>query len=158
MISRLPGKNCALLLCLCLLLCGCQGSPRQVSGEAPLIALDTIELQESFATLHISVRNLNDRRFEMEEIRLSLQLDQQQAASLDPAPVFLSVPARGREVIMLETELEPGSRQLLEALTHRQRPNLAWQLELVFDPPRGRLRAEANGFLHPVPGQPDRFR
>ncbi len=146
------------LLGLSLLVLACQANPRQVRGEPPLISLENLILNTHSATLQVAVRNVNDRRLELASVQLNLVLDQRQAANVDLVPINLGIPSRGRDVFDIEVELDPASRQLLTDLTQDQRNNLAWQLELVFDPPRARQRAEASGFLHPVPGQPGRFR
>lgn len=146
------------LLGLIILLAGCQSGPRQISGEAPLISLESVHVKEAAATLQVAVRNINDRRLELSEVKLNLSLDQHEIAGQGPVSVDLSVAPRGREVIGFDVTLDPASLQLFEDLAQGKRNNLAWQMELVVDPPRGRMRSEASGFLHPVPGQPGRFR
>jgi len=91
-------------------------------------------------------------------LQLSLSLDKHQAVSLAMVPVHMTIPPRGRDLFEIEVVLDSASQKLLDELAQRNRNNVAWELELVLDPPRARQRAEATGFLHPVPGQPGRFR
>ncbi len=146
------------LLALVLLIAGCQSGPRQIRGEAPLVSLESVHLGQGAASLQVAIRNVNDSRLELPEVKLNLSLDEREIAGLDLVPVDLSVAPRGREVIAFEVDLDNASRELFNELARGQRNNLAWGMELVLDPPRGRMRSEANGFLHPVPGQPGRFR
>lgn len=158
-------KTC-LLLAAVLLLSACGSGTRAVRGELPLVTLDGLERQGEQVSLQLGLRNINDQALELNEVQVRLYIDGQPLLVLTHAPDFAIGP-RGREVLRLDG---PGQENGLERLdqldpvtaaTRNQSPrrSVGWHMELVLTDQRGRIReTEASGFLHPVPGQPGRFR
>jgi LEA14-like dessication related protein len=148
-----------LIVLLALMLAACGGQPRKVSGEFPLVNLDGLSLSNGSIGVDIGIRNINDSPLELPAMAFRLMLDGQLVAERNDQAPSISIAARGREVLRLQSEINPSGRQLLEELDRGERSNLAYQLELEFE---GRRRqrgdTETRGFLHAVPGQPGRFR
>lgn len=163
---RNPSRTTLLLLVASLLglVSACGGQPRQVSGELPLVQLDGLALVDALVQLDIGIRNVNDRPLELSQVVLLLELDDGPVTQRTPHRFDLNVSARGREVIRLESDIDERGQRLLEELSAGERNSLAYRLELEFDGQRRRQRQRqlddtiARGFLHPVPGQPGRFR
>ncbi|TVR94898.1 MAG: hypothetical protein EA418_09130 [Wenzhouxiangellaceae bacterium] len=143
---------------MCAGLVACGGGPRQVRGELPLVMLETLSLDGEGVVLQLAVRNINDTRLQINRVNVELRLDSAAAASLNSVPVDVQIPPRGRDMLHFEAMLEPRAVELLAALENNDRNSVGWQIEITFDPDRGRQRSEGSGFLHPVPGQPGRFR
>lgn len=147
------------LLALAMLV-ACSGQPRQISGQLPLVSLDGLGLDGELVQFDLGIRNINDRPLELTSLFLQLELDGQRVTGRDQRRLDLSVAARGREVVRLESSVDVHGRRLLEALGAGERMSLAYRLELEFD---GQRQRELNdtiirGFLHNVPGQPGRYR
>lgn len=160
-ISRLRAQRALhwlLVFSLCGGLAACGGGPRQVRGELPLVMVESLSLDGDRAVLQLAVRNINDTRLQINRVNVDLRLENAAAASLTNVPVDVQIPPRGRDMLHFETMLEPRAAELLAALESNDRNSVGWQIEITFDPERGRQRSEGSGFLHPVPGQPGRFR
>lgn len=148
-----------LTLGLVVVLAGCAGSPGTVSGQLPLVDLESLEQRGDQLLVDLRIRNLNDQRLEspLRHVRLSLNgeapvLDQEMVQTLSIAP-------RGREIIRLTTQANSATDEILNALSEQRGQSLPYQLTLTFEGRRAsRSPVEQNGFLHPVPGQPGRFR
>ena len=148
------------------LLTACASGPRQVRGELPLVALDGLERQGDRITLLLGLRNINDSALPLTEVEVRLRIDGVSLITVAYAPNFESGP-RGREVLTLRGTGEPAGLELLDRFDpnigtesgHQVLTSIAWTMEVDLGDERGRTRtAEASGFLHPVPGQPGRFR
>lgn len=159
-IIRKPGTRPVFGLVLLALLAACGGQPRQISGELPLIQLDGLSLDEHGVHFDIGIRNINDRSLQLPGLTLRLDLDDRRVAELNQPQPGITIAARGREVMRLETSIDDRGRRLLESLTAGERSNLAYQLELELDGQRRRRLDDtiSRGFLHAVPGQAGRFR
>lgn len=152
-----------LLLGVALALSAC-GGPREVRGELPLITLEGLERQADQIQLQLGLRNVNDRPFYLGEVALSLSVGGDRLIDLIHSPDF-EIGARGREVLTLRGQGLVDGLQRLDQLEPQSSPDrealrsLAWQMEISLIDERGRGRdSEVSGFLHPVPGQPGRFR
>ena len=104
------------------------------------------------------MRNVNDEPLKLSRAAVELVLDGQPLAAGD-RDLALTVSARGREVIRLPLPAESDGLEALQRLADAQAGRLRWTLQarLVLDSGRERV-ADAEGWLYPVPGQPDRFR
>lgn len=158
-----PIKTLLMLLALALL-SGCGSGSREVRGELPLVTLDGLERQGEQITLQLGLRNINDRPLQLNEVQLRLLFGTDELVQLTHAPDF-EIGPRGRDVLRLrgtgqaaglsrldQLEPEPGTRTA-------QARSIAWRMQVSLTDERGRTRdTEITGFLHPVPGQPGRFR
>lgn len=153
-----------LLLGAALALSACGGGPREVRGELPLITLEGLERQADRIDLQLGLRNVNDRAFYLGEVSLHLSVDGSHLLELVHTPNF-EIGARGREVLTLRGQGLADGLQRLDQLELQASPehealrSLAWQMQISLSDERGRRSdSEVSGFLHPVPGQPGRFR
>lgn len=160
--TRLPkARRIASVLALALLVClaGCASGRGTVSGQLPLVNLDSLELQDQRLLVDLSIRNLNDQRLETPLREASLIIDGQAAHFESSLPLSLNISARGRENLRLTATADSATQAALAALADERGQSLPYQLTLTFDGRRAsRTPVEQSGFLHPVPGQPGRFR
>ena len=160
--TRLPqARWLPSLLALASLMClaSCASGPGTVSGELPLVNLESLELQDQQLLVDLSIRNLNDQRLESPLREASLTIDGQAADFENILPLTLNISARGRENLRLTVTADSATQAALLALADERGQSLPYQLTLTFDGRRAsRTPVEQNGFLHPVPGQPGRFR
>ncbi|MFU8833119.1 MAG: LEA type 2 family protein [Wenzhouxiangella sp.] len=142
-----------------MLLAACGGSARQIKGEAPMIGLDGLTRSNGDLILNVSIRNVNDLRLEVSGLKLWLELDGTPAAETWVPPGRLSISPRGREVVRMQATATASAEEQLQRLTNAEQNNLPWRLKVEFDDThRNGQPREARGFLHAVPGQPNRFR
>lgn len=140
-----------------MLLAACTGQ-RFVRGEMPLIGIDSLERSGNTLTVILAVRNINDQTFEISALSFDLLVDDIQLARGD-SQMPVTIAARSRERIRIETTGIPAGLEKLEALAGGERRNLPWSMDISLSNERGRSRdAEISGWLHAVPGQPGRFR
>lgn len=154
------------LLLLTLVLSACASGPRQVSGELPLVRIDSLERHNGEITLVLGLRNVNDRPLPLNEVRMQLRLNEEALLDLTHTP-DIEISPRGREVLRVRGPGLPAGQAILDQMNPEsaaaralgELSSATWRLDLNLTDERGRERAtEASGFLHPVPGQPDRFR
>lgn len=146
------------LLIAALLLAAC-GTTHQVRGEPPLVGLEGLSHDNGDILLDISIRNVNDTRFDIAGLGLHLELDGQLVGDPVSDPGRLSISPRGREVVRVPARVSAQTLQQLARLSNGEQTSLPWRLEVRFDSTeRGAIPTEARGFLHAVPGQPNRFR
>lgn len=148
------------------LVTACGSGSRQVRGELPLVTLDALERQGERITLFVGLRNINDGPLPLGEVEVRLRIDGVGLVSVVQAPE-IEIGPRGREVLTLRGRGDAEGLTVLDRLDPRSAGangpsalnNLSWHMELRLADERGRSRtAEISGFLHPVPGQPGRFR
>lgn len=153
------GFKLAFLMLIALVVGACGSLAVKVEGEAPLVRLDSLSRQESGLVAGVSIRNINDSPMELDALELDLDLDEIPVDRGDRQPLRLSIPARGREVIEFRFNGGEQAFTALDKISAGERTNLPWSITL-YDGGRTRRNelAKANGFLHTVPGQPDRFR
>lgn len=149
-----------------ILLTACASGPRQVRGELPLITLDGLERDGERMTLSVGLRNINDSPFPLTKVEVQLSSGDQRLLSVAHEPDF-EISPRGREVLTFQGTGEPDGLRLLDQFDPHTagRDNqqvfrrIEWSMQVQLSDERGRTRTtEASGFLHPVPGQPGRFR
>jgi len=147
------------------LLSACASGPREVRGELPLITLDGLERRDAGITLLLGLRNINDRPFPLTEVEVQLRVGGELLLSVIHTPDFELGP-RGREVLVLRGPGQDAGLRTLDRLEPAAAQNdvialgsIDWSMDLRLNDERGRSRTtESSGFLHPVPGQPGRFR
>lgn len=156
-------KSSILLACL-LALSACGSGTREVRGELPLITLEGLERRADQLSLQLGLRNINDRPLYLGEVSVRLSLAGDELMQGTHTPDF-EIEARGREAITVPGRgLAEGLRRLdqfdPEINDAQELPrSIAWQMQISLSDERGRSRdTEVSGFLHPVPGQPGRFR
>ncbi len=156
-VTILAGRLFAPLLALALLT-ACSGNLREVRGEPPQISLSGLEKHAERVTLELALRNVNDEPLLLSRASVELVLDGQPLGAGD-RDLELTVSARGREVIRFALPAEADGLEALQRLAETEAGRLPWTLQarLVLDGERSRA-TEAEGWLYPVPGQPDRFR
>lgn len=152
MVGRLGG-----LLGL-LLLAACSGNLRDVTGQPPQAALDGLERRDNGIIVELALRNVNDAALKLNAVSLTLELDGRQFVSgRRELPLFVS--ARGREVIRMPLPADRAGIERLDALSSAQVERLPWHMEVSLELADSADQVtETNGWLHRVPGQPDRFR
>lgn len=140
------------------LVAGCGGQPHRISGQAPLIDIDGLERQDDRLVITLAVRNLNDQTAEFSALGMRLNLDGEPLATADRDRPF-DIPARSRELLRMDTTAEPSGLDRLDALGSGEHRALRWELTADLTDHRGRERnVDNSGWLHAVPGQPNRFR
>ncbi|NBB92094.1 MAG: hypothetical protein GVY32_02875 [Gammaproteobacteria bacterium] len=148
----------ATLALIALIAAGCTGNVREVVGKAPLVGIDGVQRSDSEIALEIALRNVNDRPLTLSGIAVELSLDERGPVRIRQ-DLSLSIAPRGREVITLSLPAERAPWEALESLSDGQHNRLPWQMSLqLFRPGESPMSAETEGWLHPVPGQRDRFR
>lgn len=149
-------RSLPIALAICLL-AAC-GNIRNVSGEPPLAGIDGLQRQGNELVIDLALRNVNDLPMKLSAVEIELALaGQPLAAGREDIPLRIS--ARGREVLRLKMIGREAGMNRLEALAQGERSSLPWTLQLTLIDDNERFkRASAQGWLHPVPGQPDRFR
>jgi len=156
-VTILAGRFFGALLALALL-AACSSNLREVLGEPPQMSLSGLEKHADRVTVELALRNVNDEPLLLSRAAVELTLDGQPLAAGD-RDLTLKVSARGRELIRLSLPAESDGLRALQRLADAQAGRLPWTLQarLLLDSGRGRV-ADAEGWLYPVPGQPDRFR
>lgn len=145
----------AIALCLAT---ACTSSHKRIKGEAPLTSIDSLERRGDMVLVDLAIRNINDRSIEFTAIDVEL--------SLADIPLGrgrhefgITVSARSREVIRVAIDPSAEAIGVLDELAGENGTAATWQMKLELHHPRGgSIDAENDGWLHPVPGQPDRFR
>lgn len=156
-LNNVPGRLCALLPALALL-AACSSNLRDVYGEPPQAGLDGMERRADGVVVELALRNVNDEALRLAGTSLTLTLDGKPLVDAE-RELPLSISARGREVMRLILPADPAGLERLDALSDRQVERLPWSMEARLRLAGGGTRlARADGWLHRVPGQPDRFR
>jgi len=140
------------------LVAACQTGSNQLKGASMRIEFDALERGGERLTISLLVFNPNDHPVQIERASFDFELDGQRpmtrALALD-----LDIAPRNRERVQIRLESAPETIHLLESLDAGERTRLAYRLEGELQlrerrPTRTRIEA----FLHPVPGQPGRYR
>lgn len=153
--SEFAGRVWPLALILC---AACGGPMRPVTGLSPVTQLEGLERDGMEVVLAVAVANHNDLPWPVAAIDMELRLDGEVLVIADWR-LDMILDARGREVLTLPVTASLAGLEQLDALDSGTRRNLPWTLTGVITPARGRAQPiEASGYLHPVPGQPGRFR
>lgn len=140
------------------LLSACSVALRDVTGEPPVVSLNGLEKRPENVILELALRNVNDRRLEVSAVSIMVMLDGQPLTEGEHR-IRLAVSARGRDIVRFAIPTQKAGLERLEALAAGEVQRLPWSLEaeLVLSNSRNR-KAIAEGWLHRVPGQPNRFR
>ena len=155
--NNLPPRLCGLLLVLATL-AACSGNLRDVIDEPPQAGLDGLQRSGGEVVVELALRNVNDETLRLRAASLSLTLDGQALAG-GRREVPLAISARGREVVRLALPGRPPGLERLEALSSKQVERLPWRMEVSLElDGGGDYTTETNGWLHRVPGQPNRYR
>lgn len=154
---RIIHARCAALLTL-MLLAGCSGNVREVTGQPPQVGIDGLAREASGVVVELALRNVNDEALELTTIGIELSVDERPLTAGDrESPLKIS--ARGREVVRLSLPAEEPALERLDALANGSVASLRWSMDVNLTTDRGREReTRASGWLHAVPGQPGRFR
>lgn len=140
------------------LLAACSGNLREVTNQPPQAALDGLIRAEDGLIVELALRNVNDEPLRLEAVGIELTLDGQPLADGSEARA-LTISSRGREVLRFSLTPLPAGLQRLEALGEARVERLPWRLEARLSLAGSRQRdTKADGWLHRVPGQPNRFR
>lgn len=143
------------VLCLAV---ACGSSQKRIKGEPPLTSIDSMERNGDLVLVDLAIRNINDRSIEFTAIDLDLSLADMPLGS-GRHKFGITVSARSREIVRVALDPSPEAVEVLEELAGGSRTAVTWQMNLVLHHPRGgSIDTENDGWLHPVPGQPNRFR
>jgi LEA14-like dessication related protein len=137
---------------------GCAGNFRDVTDEPPQASIDGIERQGDTVRVELALGNVNDVPMRLSSVDLELTLDGVPLAS-GRRDTALMISANGREVLRIALPAEARGLDRLDRLSTGDAARLPWTMNLalgISEGPDRRTRTE--GWLHPVPGQPDRFR
>lgn len=155
--NHLPGRHLGLLLALAML-SACSSNLRDVYGEPPQAALAGMERSEDGVIIELALRNVNDESLRLDAVSVTLTLDDEPLVSGE-RELQLTISARGRDVVRLALPADAAGLARLDALAERQVERLPWSMEVGLRLANGGDRtAKADGWLHRVPGQLDRFR
>ncbi len=156
-LKRTTQRLAALLMAL-ITLAACSGNLREVTNQPPQASLDGLEKTSDGVIVALGLRNVNDEPLQLDGVSITLTLDDEPLAVGDRhLPLIIS--SRGREVLRFTLAAEPAGLQRLNELATGDVARLPWSLEAQLTlSSSAKRRARANGWLHPVPGQPDRFR
>jgi len=138
---------------------GCLTGADEVQGFAPRIELEALHIGDGGqAELVVLLLNPNDHPVFIESALLVLRLGGEVLFERN-ARLDLDVGAQNRERVRLEAGAGSGALARLRGLDDTPNANLAYELlsDLVLVGQRD-ARARVEGFLHPVPGQPGRYR
>lgn len=136
----------------------CTSSHKRIKGEAPLTSIDSMERSGDMVLVDLAIRNINDRSIEFTAIDVDLKLADIPLGR-GRHEFGITVSARSREVVRVALDPSAEAIEVLEELAGGSRAAATWQMTLELHHPRGgSIDAENEGWLHPVPGQPDRFR
>jgi LEA14-like dessication related protein len=149
-------KLLACLLCL-LVVSACGSRWRDVTDEAPLTGIDGLQRAGGEIVVDLALRNVNDRAFRLDGLSAELRLEEQPLASGERT-LSMQIAPRSREVLTLRFRAEPDGLERLDALDASDRQGIPWQMDLVIRSDSGDYRDATSGWLHPVPGQPGRYR
>ncbi len=146
------------LVLAALVLAACSGNLREVVGEPPQASLYGLEHRDDSIVVELALRNVNDAALSLSGTRLELRLDGAALAEGE-RQLPLTISARGREVIRFDLPADPAGRERLRALGAGDVQRLPWTMEVKLELDGSRDRStRAEGWLHPVPGQANRFR
>ncbi len=157
---RLPLALITIMALLLVLVTAC-GSPhsRQVRGELPSLSLDSLTRVDDQIEVTIGIRNHNDASLKVDSIQIALSIDEMPATNLNDEQLDLKIGARGREVIQLVGQGDGKTHEKLDLLAENERASLPWSMDVDLSLDGRRTRqTEVTGFVHRVPGHPDRFR
>lgn len=156
-LQQMTAKLPVLLLAVAMI-AACSSNLRDVYGEPPQTSLNGMERQPEGVVVELALRNVNDEALRLKAASMTLSLDDQPLVS-GGRDLELTVSARGREVVRLTLPADPAGLERLDALADNQEQRLPWTMEVTLTLAGGGERlARANGWLHRVPGQPNRFR
>jgi len=144
-----------LVLLALLALAGCSGPPK-ISGQDPVLALDSMEIEPRALNVRVRIGNVNDFTQRLDSLSLELVI-----AGFDPQrsrtpPQSVQVAATSREPVDFQFALSPETFDALQRLNRREIDRLPWTMRLIRD--ENRELSTAFGYIFPVPGQPGRFR
>lgn len=159
MAFSIPIRSALLIVMTACLVAACTSSGKRVRGEPPLTSIDSLQRHGGGVIVDLAVRNINDQALEITAIDLEISLADTDLGSGRRDDEF-RVSARGREIIRVPIEAaHDEAMATLEQISGGERTAAPWQLQVELHHPRGgSIRAEGSGWLHAVPGQPDRFR
>lgn len=141
-----------------LLTAACLGGVARVSSETLLVGIDSLEVDEERIMINLAMRYLHDGPLNYDEMLLELSLDGEPLARTRQSQPF-ELPSRSRELIRVEVDAQPAGLERLKRLGSGERPSMRWSLQLNLLDDRGReSQVDYDGWLHAVPGQPNRFR
>lgn len=140
------------------LLASCSGNLREVTNQPPQASIDGLVRAADGIIVELALRNVNDEPLRLETAAITLTLDGQPLADGGQAHP-LTISSRSREILRISLAPQPAGLARLEALADGRVERLPWRLEtrLTLAGSRER-RTKADGWLHRVPGQPNRFR
>lgn len=154
---RLPGTLVPILL-LAGLLAACAGNIRDVTNQPPQASVDGIERRGDTVQVELALGNVNDEPMRLSSLEFSLALDGVPLTS-GRRDTSLMISANGREVLRIALPAEAEGLERLERLSGGEAARLPWTLTLALGIVEGSDReTRTEGWLHPVPGQPNRFR
>ncbi|MEM1080605.1 MAG: hypothetical protein AAGH65_03400 [Pseudomonadota bacterium] len=143
-------RSLILLACIAISACG----PIKIDSVPPGLALESVSIETSGIELNLLIENRNDSAILVTYAELSLELEGTPIINAQ-GTVNLDISPRGRESLSITLPPEPGGEQALQRIDRSARYQLMGRLEFQS---LDRHEIEVRGFLHPVPGQPGRYR
>ncbi len=152
------GQILASMILATTMLTACSGNLREVIGEPPQTSLHGLAQSGEAVIVEIALRNVNDAPLGLAAARLNFELDGRPLVS-GGKNLELAISARGREVIRFNLPADPAGMERLNALGGGGVHRLPWTMTVKLSLAAGGERTtRANGWLHRVPGQENRFR
>lgn len=136
-------------------LAGCSGPPK-ISGQDPVLALDSMQIEPRALSVRVRVSNVNDFTQSLDALSLELVIAGFEPQRSRTPPQSVQVAATSREPLDFRFSLSPETLDALQRLNRREIDRLPWTMRLIRD--ENRELSTAFGYIFPVPGQPGRFR
>lgn len=144
-------------LLLLLLTAACGTLPGRITGEPPQATIDGIQRSGNTLTVEVGLRNMNDQPIKLSEATIELFLSDTLLARARQATT-MEIAARGRDLLRVHASADRAGLAQLDAITG-QGSAAAWRMILTLTDRSGQQQIiENQGWLHPVPGQPDNYR
>ena len=143
---------------LCALLAGCSTGPRKVRAEPPGLQVENLAVEPPQVELGLILHNRNDHPITVTGARLTMRVEGELLLEED-WPLALDIGPRLRERVRREASARSDAVRRLENIMAERDASIAFLLtgELRIDGVDDTDRS-LRGYLHPVPGQPGRFR
>ena len=144
------------LLAATMLLAAC--ADKLIKGVSPVVRMNELSHENKTITLQLSLRNRNGVELNVQQIDLSLSVEDEVMFSYN-GPADTNIVANGTETWTVEIAETESSLAQLNALQNGEVKSLPYSFTgKVTSADDGELDFEYEGHLYPVPGRPGKFR
>ena len=129
-----------------------------IRGASPMVRMNELSHQDQNIRLELSMRNLNGVELNVQNIDVSLSVDDNELFSYN-GPAETNIVANGKETWSVEVEESQSSRDLLNTLQNGEVMSLPYSLKgRIQSADDDSLSFEYEGHIYPLPGKPGYFR